>query len=191
MHRCPATHVCSASPTHMCNSRNLCDSRHQLSSCYSCRGCSVTGQCMCRFYQHLPTGCEWDWGLVWGHAISTDLVHWEHLPPALRPSPGFLDADGCFSGCCTVDEAGVPTIMYTGVRLRSNQDCGPLPPADCDLQLPFIESQLLARCDPSMLPQPHSPGCPRQPSRTRTLQLGIQKEACISLALPPSSLSKS
>eukprot|EP00892_Ulva_mutabilis_P009472 jgi/Ulvmu1/6898/UM031_0104.1 len=100
------------------------------------------------FYQHLPTGCEWDWGLVWGHAVSTDLVHWEHLPPALRPSPGFLDADGCFSGCCTVDEAGVPTIMYTGVRLRSNQDCGPLPPADCDLQLPFIESQLLARCDP-------------------------------------------
>lgn len=102
---------------------------------------------MCRFYQHLPTGVEWDWGLVWGHAISTDLVHWEHLPPALRPTPGQLDADGCFSGCCTVDEAGIPTIMYTGVRLRSNQDCGPLPPAECDLQLPFIESQMLAQSD--------------------------------------------
>lgn len=107
-----------------------------------------------RFYQHLPTSCDWDWGLVWGHAISDDMVHWEHLPPALRPSPGFLDADGCFSGCCTIDEAGVPTIMYTGVRLRSNQDCGPLPPADCDLQLPFIESQLMARCDPSATPRP-------------------------------------
>ncbi|NJR41854.1 MAG: glycoside hydrolase family 32 protein [Akkermansiaceae bacterium] len=59
---------------------------------------------LCRFYQHLPTSCEWDWGLVWGHAISSDLVHWEHLPPALRPTPGELDADGCFSGCCTVDE---------------------------------------------------------------------------------------
>jgi hypothetical protein len=104
-----------------------------------------------RFYQHLPTGCEWDWGLVWGHAISSDLVHWEHLPPALRPTPGKLDADGCFSGCCTVDEAGVPTIMYTGVRLRSNQDTGPLPPAECDLQLPFIESQLLARADKGVL----------------------------------------
>jgi Glycosyl hydrolases family 32 N-terminal domain len=100
-----------------------------------------------RFYQHLPTSCEWDWGLVWGHAISSDMVHWEHLPPALRPTPGQLDADGCFSGCCTVDEAGVPTIMYTGVRLRSNQDSGPLPPAECDLQLPFIETQLLARAD--------------------------------------------
>jgi beta-fructofuranosidase len=99
----------------------------------------------CRFYQHLPTGCEWDWGLVWGHAVSHDLVHWRHLPPALCPSPGKLDADGCFSGCCTVDVDGVPTIMYTGVRLRSNPDCGPLPPTECDLQLPFIESQLIAR----------------------------------------------
>ena len=106
---------------------------------------------VCRFFQHLPTSCEWDWGLVWGHAISSDLVHWKHLPPAIRPTPGKLDADGCFSGCCTVDEAGVPTIMYTGVRLRSNQDCGPLPPSECDLQLPFIESQLIARCDKGVL----------------------------------------
>jgi sucrose-6-phosphate hydrolase SacC (GH32 family) len=105
---------------------------------------------MCRFYQHLPTGCEWDWGLVWGHAVSPDLVHWEHLPPALVPTPGKLDADGCFSGCCAIDTDGVPTILYTGVRLRSNQDCGPHPPTECDLNLPFIESQLIARClDPS------------------------------------------
>lgn len=34
--------------------------------------------------------------------------------------------------------------MYTGVRLRSNPDCGPLPPQECDLNLPFIESQLIA-----------------------------------------------
>ena len=50
------------------------------------------------FYQHIPDGCEWDFGIVWGHAISSDLVHWEHLPNALKPSPGGLDADGCFSG---------------------------------------------------------------------------------------------
>lgn len=99
----------------------------------------------CRFYQHLPTGIEWDWGLVWGHVVSKNLVHWQHLPPALSPTPGKLDADGCFSGCCTVDADDVPTILYTGVRLRSNQECGPLPPTESDLQLPFIESQLLAR----------------------------------------------
>lgn len=58
--------------------------------------------------------------------------------------PGGLDADGCFSGCCVVDTNGVPTILYTGVRLRSNPDCGPLPPPEQDLQLPFVESQLAA-----------------------------------------------
>ncbi len=59
--------------------------------------------------------------------------------------PGGPDADGCFSGCATVDpETGLPTILYTGVRLRTNVDAGPLPPAECDLGLPFIESQCCA-----------------------------------------------
>ena len=48
------------------------------------------------------------------------------------------------AGCCIADSDGTPTIMYTGVRLRSNPDCGPLPPQECDLNLPFIESQLIA-----------------------------------------------
>jgi hypothetical protein len=47
-----------------------------------------------RFYQHLPEGCEWAFGLVWGHAVSTDLVNWHQLPHALEPTPGSLDADG-------------------------------------------------------------------------------------------------
>ncbi|GLC44182.1 Putative beta-Fructufuranosidase [Pleodorina starrii] len=103
------------------------------------------------FYQHVPgDGCTWQFGLVWAHAVSTDLVHWEHLPHAIVPTPGGLDADGCFSGCATLDDHGVPTILYTGVRLRSNELCGPLPPPECDLQLPFIESQCAARpVDPS------------------------------------------
>ena len=100
------------------------------------------------FYQHILNGCEWDFGIVWGHAVSDDLVFWEHLPPALLPSPGGADADGCFSGCCVVDCDGTPVILYTGVRLRSNPECGDLPPTECDLNLPFIESQLSAVPDP-------------------------------------------
>lgn len=100
------------------------------------------------FYQHLPSGCTWDWGLVWGHAVSEDLVRWQHMPPAIAPTPAGLDADGCFSGCAVVDEDGTPTLLYTGVRLRSNPLCGPLPPAECDLNLPFIETQCAAVADP-------------------------------------------
>ena len=104
---------------------------------------------VCRFYQHIVNGCEWDFGIVWGHAVSSDLVHWEHLAHALLPTPGGTDADGCFSGCSVIDTDGTPTILYTGVRLRSNPECGPLPPAECDLNLPFIESQLVAIADQS------------------------------------------
>jgi beta-fructofuranosidase len=65
------------------------------------------------FFQHNPFGSEWG-RMFWGHAVSGDLVHWEHLPIALAPNPGSYDKDGVFSGCCVVHE-GVPTILYTGV----------------------------------------------------------------------------
>ena len=96
------------------------------------------------FYQYLPEKSEWDFGIVWGHAYSEDLVYWEHLEPALVPSPGWVDADGCFSGCCVIGEDGKPMILYTGVRLRSNHETGPLPPSDQDLGMAFIESQCAA-----------------------------------------------
>ncbi|KXZ49898.1 hypothetical protein GPECTOR_19g349 [Gonium pectorale] len=84
-------------------------------------------------------------GWVNGHAVSRDLVTWEHLPHAVVPTPGALDSDGAFSGCATLDEDGIPVILYTGVRLRSNDSCGPLPPTECDLGMPFIESQCAVR----------------------------------------------
>ena len=49
------------------------------------------------FYQYNPNGAYWG-DMHWGHAISTDMVHWKHLPVAFSPTPGGPDADGCFTG---------------------------------------------------------------------------------------------
>lgn len=43
-----------------------------------------------------------------------------------------------------VSAEGVPTILYTGVRLRSGASRLPLPPPHQDLGLLWIESQLAA-----------------------------------------------
>ncbi len=45
--------------------------------------------------------------------MSTDLVHWERLPPALIPDSEY-DYDGVFSGSTTVLDDGTPNIFFTG-----------------------------------------------------------------------------
>ena len=69
------------------------------------------------FFQSLPDSADWRFGLTWGHAVSQDLVHWQHMPDALRPTRGGLDADGCFTGAALLDHKGIPTILYTGERM--------------------------------------------------------------------------
>ncbi len=65
------------------------------------------------FYQYNPHGPYID-NTHWGHAVSDDLAHWEHLPIALAPTPNGPDSGGCYSGCA-VDNDGVPTVIYTGI----------------------------------------------------------------------------
>jgi sucrose-6-phosphate hydrolase SacC (GH32 family) len=50
------------------------------------------------FYQHNPFGNRWG-HISWGHAISQDLVHWEHLPIAIPEENGVM----AFSGSAIVD----------------------------------------------------------------------------------------
>ncbi|MGB6688333.1 MAG: glycoside hydrolase family 32 protein [Terracidiphilus sp.] len=66
------------------------------------------------FYQMNPHAAVWG-DMHWGHAVSTDMVHWRHLPIALSPTPGGPDSEGCFSGSAVVHN-GVPTLIYTGVQ---------------------------------------------------------------------------
>lgn len=57
----------------------------------------------------------------WGHAVSTDLVHWRDLPIALTPSDG-PDVDGCWSGVLVYD-GDTPTIVYSGRHGESELPC--------------------------------------------------------------------
>jgi beta-fructofuranosidase len=61
------------------------------------------------FYQHYPYAPE-PGPMHWGHAVSRDMVHWDHLPIALYPGDGGDPA--CFTGSAA-DNGGEFTLIYT------------------------------------------------------------------------------
>lgn len=73
------------------------------------------------FYQYNPLGDTWG-HMSWGHAVSRDLMSWEHLPVAIPEQDGIM----AFSGSAVVDHANTsgfgsednpPMVaIYTGHR---------------------------------------------------------------------------
>ena len=71
------------------------------------------------FYQYNPMGMRWG-HMCWGHAVSKNLVHWQHLPVAIEESKEVM----IYSGTCVVDEKNtsgfgkdgkIPMVaIYTG-----------------------------------------------------------------------------
>ena len=91
------------------------------------------------FYQHNPFGNEWGY-MHWGHAIGTDLVHWQHQAIAITPDNDSKDKENCtaWSGSAIVDNKNLlglqkedtPTLLafYTsracGQRIAYSTDKG-------------------------------------------------------------------
>lgn len=66
------------------------------------------------FFLHHTEEVKWSSHTNWGHAASRDLVHWERLPDAIKPSPGGPDGDGCWTGSVVAYPGGF-SLFYTAI----------------------------------------------------------------------------
>lgn len=80
------------------------------------------------FYQYSPS-LNTPESLHWGHAVSADLVHWNHLPIAISPVQN-SDGEECpvNSGCIIIDENNVLSLekgnTKTMAAFYSSMGCG-------------------------------------------------------------------
>ncbi|KAF5190792.1 Acid beta-fructofuranosidase, partial [Thalictrum thalictroides] len=80
------------------------------------------------FYQHNPEAAVWG-NIVWGHAVSRDLINWFYLPHALVPDHWY-DIGGCFTGCATFLQNGSIVMLYTGATKDKVQIINQASPAN-------------------------------------------------------------
>lgn len=80
------------------------------------------------FFQNNPSGSTWG-NIAWGHAVSSDLVSWEHRPVAIPEEDGEM----AFSGSVVVDHrntagfasGGRPALVAIYTAARHGTDGGP------------------------------------------------------------------
>ncbi len=70
------------------------------------------------FHQYHPHAAVWG-NMNWAHAISPDLIHCQHEPITISPTPGGPDRDGVFRSSAILDR-GKPTEIYTAVAPPAN-----------------------------------------------------------------------
>ncbi|MBD5358665.1 MAG: glycoside hydrolase family 32 protein [Bacteroides sp.] len=75
------------------------------------------------FFQHNPSGNDWG-NMSWGHATSSDMIHWEEQPVALKRD----ELGDIFSGCAVIDKdntagfgAGALVVFYTSADQYQQQ----------------------------------------------------------------------
>uniref|UniRef100_A0A803N3Q3 beta-fructofuranosidase n=1 Tax=Chenopodium quinoa TaxID=63459 RepID=A0A803N3Q3_CHEQI len=71
------------------------------------------------FYQYNPEGAVWG-NIVWGHAVSKDLIQWIHLPIAMV-ADRWYDFNGVWTGSATILPDGQIMMLYTGSTNESVQ----------------------------------------------------------------------
>lgn len=80
------------------------------------------------FYQYNPEAAVWG-NIVWGHAVSRDLIHWQHLPIAMVGDQWY-DMNGVWTGSATFLPDGKLIMLYTGSTNESVQVQNLAEPAD-------------------------------------------------------------
>ncbi|XP_010536536.1 PREDICTED: acid beta-fructofuranosidase-like [Tarenaya hassleriana] len=71
------------------------------------------------FYQYNPESAVWG-NISWGHAVSTDMIHWMYLPFAMVPDQWY-DVNGVWTGSATILPNGMIMMLYTGSTVGSVQ----------------------------------------------------------------------
>ncbi|KAJ7944773.1 Acid beta-fructofuranosidase [Quillaja saponaria] len=102
------------------------------------------------FYQHNRQAAVWG-NIVWGHAVSRDLIHWLHLPVALAPDQWY-DIGGCFTGSATILPDGQVIMLYTGADKEKVQLQNLAVPSD--LNDPLLVNWIKYSGNPVLAPPP-------------------------------------